>query len=160
MPKSPKVKQVPAAAGRILCIDDYPAYVEMVGAMLSTKGGHTVQAEIVPVSLKAIEGFRPDVIVINLVRKLETISAGGMRDFYTDVEGAKAFREIARAVKAGQLHAPVVITSLAVLEHELPKEDGLDYVAFIEVPQKVDVLLRVIAKVLETAREGGGIAPE
>src|SRR4051812_22326373 len=117
---------------RVLCINDYAAYAEMVGAMLEKKGGHEVQNETVPISFKAIEAFDPDVIVINLVRKLETISAGGMTDFYTDVEGAKAFRELTQASKSGQLRWPIVVTSLAVLEQEVPQGEGLEYVAFVE----------------------------
>jgi CheY-like chemotaxis protein len=146
--------------GRILCIDDYPLYADMVAMMLEQKGGHTVQAEIVPVSLKAIERFKPDVIIVTLVRKLETLSAGGMQDFYADVEGAKAFREISKASRSGQLKWPIIITSLAVLERELPREEGLDYVAFLEIPQKLDMLLVVIQKVLEAKAEDAAIAPE
>lgn len=146
--------------GRILCIDDYPIYADMVALMLEQKGGHTVQSEIVPVSLKAIERFKPDVIIVTLVRKLETLSAGGMQDFFSDVEGAKAFRELAKAAKAGQLRAPIIVTSLAVLEREIPHDEGLEYVAFLEIPQKLSVLLVIIQKILEAKADEATIVPE
>jgi hypothetical protein len=145
---------------KVLCINDYPAYAEMVGAMLEKKGGHLVQNETVPISFKAIEAFDPDVIVINLVRKLETISAGGMTDFYTDVEGAKAFRELTLASSREPLRWPIVVTSLAVLEQEVPKDECLKYVAFVEVPQKLDQLNAIIEKIAASRREQEGLLPE
>lgn len=128
--------------------------------MLEQKGGHTVQTEIVPVSLKAIERFNPDVIIVTLVRKLETLSAGGMQDFFSDVEGAKAFREIAKASKSGQLQWPIIVTSLAVMERELPLDEGLQYVAFLEIPQKLDVLLVIIQKILEAKADDATLATD
>jgi CheY-like chemotaxis protein len=158
--KSVKEGERPPLKGRILCVDDYPIYADMIAMMLEKRGGHTVQSEIVPVSLKVIERFKPDVIIVTLVRKLETLSAGGMQDFFSDVEGAKAFREIAKAARAGQLPWPIVVTSLAVLERELPHDEGLDYVAFLEIPQKLDVLLVIIQKILEAKAEDAKIIPE
>lgn len=146
--------------GRVLSINDYPFYAEMVATMLTKKGGHTVQTEIAPVNLKAIERFNPDVIIINLVRKLETISAGGMIDFYHDVEGAKALRDLSRAAQEGKVKWPIILTSLAVLERELPHEPGLEYVAFVEVPQKMEVLLTIIRKILEAKAEDADIVAE
>jgi hypothetical protein len=151
-------KQSPT--GRILCINDFPMYSRMVALFLERDGGHTVQTEIVPVNFKEVAAFNPDVIVINICRKLETISSGGMHDFYTEVDGARAFRELSRAVKAGQVHAPVIVTALAVLERELPKDEGLAYIAFVEVPHKFDALLTIICKVLEAKASGGPVLPE
>lgn len=138
----------------------YPLYAEMIAAMLTSKGGHEVLAETVPLSLETIRHFDPDVIVINMVRKMETITAGGMSDFYTDVEGAKALREVTRALEDGTLDRPVILTSLAVLEHELPTDLTLDYVAFIEVPQQLDRLVVVIDKVIAAQEGGAKLIPE
>lgn len=145
---------------RVMCIDDYPAYAEMVGDMLTRKGGHDVKSETVPISIKTIEAFDPDVVIVNLVRKMETISAGGMRDFYADVEGGKAFREIAHATREGRFNWAIVITSIAVLEHEVPRNDGLHYVAFVEIPQKLEQLSTIVEKVAQARKMDGPVAPE
>ncbi|MDB5099484.1 MAG: hypothetical protein JWM80_3905 [Cyanobacteria bacterium RYN_339] len=141
--------------GRILCIDDYPFYADMVAEMLRKRGGHLVKSDVVPLDLAEIKAFDPDVIIVSLVRRLESISAGGMRDFYHEVEGAKAFQFI--AAKAVQ-DVPVIITGLAVSEMDVPR--GLRYEAFIEVPQKLDALLRTIDKLIAARRKNAEIVPE
>ena len=145
---------------KILCIDDYPMYGEMLGLLLEKHGGHQIRVESVPLSIKSIQDFNPDVIVVNLVRKLETLSAQGIGDFYADVEGAKALREIVHASQSGAIHWPIVITSLGVLEHDLPQEEGLEYVSFIEIPQKLDRLMFVLEKILSAEAEDSKLAPD
>ena len=141
--------------GRILCIDDYPLYAEMVAEMLRKRGGHEVRADVVPLDLDEVRAFDPDVVVVNLVRRLESITAGGMRDFYHEVEGAKAFHFMATD---GLAHIPLVVTGLAVSEMDVPPD--VRYEAFIEVPQKLDALVRTIDKLVAARRKGAEIAPE
>jgi hypothetical protein len=141
--------------GRILCIDDYPLYAEMVAEMLRKRGGHEVRADVVPLDMDQVKAFDPDVVVINLVRRLESITAGGMRNFYHEVEGAKAFQFMA---EEGLKGTPIVLTGLAVSEMDVPHD--VRYEAFIEVPQKLDALVRTIAKLVAARRKGAEIAPE
>lgn len=124
---------------RILCVNDFKAYSEMVAHTLRVKGGHVADSIIVPFGADAIEAYAPDVLVLNLVRKVEALGAP-LTDFYTQVDGARAFRAL---IENPQLcRCPIVLTSIAVLEFEVPP--GLPYVAFIEVPQKMDNLLLIL----------------
>jgi CheY-like chemotaxis protein len=133
--------------GKILSIDDFQLYAEMVGELLRQRGGHTVKVMINPLVVDEIEAFCPDLVVVNLVRKPETISAGGLKDFYTEVDGAKAFRALAPLCQVRGW--PVVVTSLAVAERDVPQD--LRYESFVEVPQRLDYLLHSIDRIL-TAR--------
>lgn len=141
---------------RVVCINDYEAYARMIAAMLELKG-HAVKAEIVPVSIEEIVAFAPDVLILSLVRKPETISAGGMHNFYTDVEGARALKELSEATELRDI--PIIITSIAVLESELPA-DVVRYKAFLEVPQKLEALDSAIVKLANANRHGEHVASE
>jgi CheY-like chemotaxis protein len=125
---------------RVLCIDDYELYVSMVKQLLERQGGHDVKAAIVPFRLSDIAEFKPDVIILNLVRKMESIGAGGMIDFYAEVEGAKAFKTLAENLNT--INVPIIVTAMAVKELEVPQT--LPYVAFVNVPQQMDYLLKAI----------------
>lgn len=135
---------------RIVTIDDFPLYARMVAEIVREEGGHEVQVLLSPVLYQEIEEFDPAVIVISLVRKIETLGHGPMHDFYTEVDGAKSFRDIARSKAIDS--APIVLTSLGLKESEVPQD--LPYAAFVHIPQEMDLLLTVIAK-LSKARESG-----
>jgi hypothetical protein len=141
---------------KIYCINDYKLYAEMVGLMLERKGGHEVIADILPLDMAEIEAFGPDLIILNLVRKLDSLGAGGMHDFDTEVEGARALKFVNAAPALSRY--PVVITAMAVLERDLPK--GLRYEAFVEVPQKLDNLLEIIEKIVRTRDKGHPLLPD
>lgn len=140
---------------RILCIDDYPMYAELVASMLRQKGGHEVKSDIVPLDVDSVKKFNPDIIIINLVRRLESISHGGMTNFYHEVEGSKAFHVFATD---GMKEYPLIITGLAVSEMDLPGD--LRYESFVEIPQKLDKLMIAIDKVVAARKEGSDIIPE
>lgn len=140
---------------KILCIDDYPMYAELVASMLRQKGHHEVESDIVPLDADRVKAFNPDVIVVNLVRKMESISAGGLTNFYTEVDGAKAFAALS---KNGFKDIPIIVTSLAVLEREIPAE--LNYDAFIEIPQRIDLLLLAIDRIVKNHKKNGDLLPQ
>lgn len=127
---------------RILCINDFVSYSEMVAHTLRRKGGHETQTAIVPFGTEVIEAFAPDLLVVNLVRKVEALGVP-LTDFYTQVDGARAFRALAGNPAFARY--PLVVTSIAVLEFELP--EGLPYLAFIEIPQKLEHLLAIAERV-------------
>ena len=93
--------------------------------------------------------------LMRMVAGLESITAGGMRNFYHEVEGAKAVQFMATD---GLASTPIVLTGLAVSEMDVPSD--VRYEAFIEVPQKLDALLRTIDKLVGARRKGAQIAPE
>ena len=51
---------------------------------------------------------------------------------------------------------PLIVTAMAVAESELPP--GLEYVAFVEVPNRLDHLLRIIGQLAKS--RGHVVAPE
>lgn len=140
---------------RVLCLDDYRMYAEMVGTMLRQKGGHEVKIDVVPLVMDEVVAFDPDVIVINLVRKMETLGSP-LQDFFREVEGAKAFQELRAAPETERY--PIVLTALAVREVEVP--EGLRYEAFIEVPQRIEHLLHTIDRLTIAHRKDSKIVPE
>jgi CheY-like chemotaxis protein len=140
---------------KILCVDDYRMYAEMVGTMLHQKGGHEVKIDVVPLVIDAIVDNAPDVIVINMVRKAEVLGTP-IHDFYREVDGAKALQAIANAPELKGI--PIVLTSLAVRENEVPM--GVRYDAFIEVPHKIESLLHAVDRVVEARRRCSSVAQE
>ena len=126
---------------RVLCIDDYPLYAEMVGAMLRSHG-HTVQTAIVPLDLDAALEFDPQVILLNLVRKAEALGRAIAR-FEDDVDGAQAMLALARHARAARL--PLIVTALAVDAAALPPE--LRHDAFLTIPGELPRLLVEIERV-------------
>lgn len=140
---------------KILCIDDYPMYAQMVASLLEQRGGYEVLCAVVPLDVTAILAFGPELVIVNLVRRLDSISAGGMRDFYHEVEGARAFRALAAQHLQGY---PVIVTGLAVSERDVPRD--LHYDAFIEIPQKLENLLPTVERVLAARRQAHGVRPE
>jgi hypothetical protein len=119
-------------------------YVDMVSSYLQRKGKHKVKALIAPFDIKEVAAFNPDVIIITLVRKMESISAGSMSDFYQEVEGAKALRDLSLAMDDDPetLSHPVILVSIAVREVEVPS--NFPYIAFIEMPGTFDKLFHAI----------------
>lgn len=138
---------------RVLCIDDYMLYAEMVGLLLQRKGQHEVKVEIVPFRLQDIEEFAPDVLLINLVRKMEALRSP-LADFYAEVDGARAFRAVAASPSLRTY--PVVLTAIALEEREVPRD--LSYLAFVSVPGELDRLTEVIDRV--ASNRGEGMAPD
>lgn len=131
--------EVPMA--KILCIDDYKLYSEAIALMIAKRGNHEVKVMLTPFHFSDLVNFRPDIITLNLVRKMEVLGTG-LHDFDTEVEGAKAYRALADQER---LPAPVVVTAIAIREDELPK--ALRYVAYIEVPHRMDYLMEVIESI-------------
>jgi CheY-like chemotaxis protein len=140
---------------KILCVDDYPLYAEMVGTMLQQKGHHEVKVDVVPLFIDEITAFAPDVIVVNLVRRTEALGVA-LHDFYREVEGGKALKAIAEAPELQGI--PLILTALAVNEIEVP--ENLRYDAFVVIPQRLDSLLRVIERLTQSGRKGSEIAPQ
>ena len=137
---------------RVLSIDDHPFYAEMLALMLQKKGGHEVRSMIVPFELQQLRDFDPDVILLNLVRKTEALGAP-IHDFDAQVEGAHALRVFQQD---GALRDyPIVLTAMALTEDELPA--GLDYVAFLQVPDQLDLLIQVIDQI--KGSHGKDVAP-
>jgi CheY-like chemotaxis protein len=140
---------------KILCIDDYQLYAEMIGTMLERYGHHQVKVDVVPLVMDEVLAFDPDVIVLNLVRKAEVLGAP-IHDFYREVDGGKALQALAKAEEIKDI--PVVLTALAVRETEVPL--GLHYEAFIEIPQKIDVLRHTIDRLATARRKDSDVAPK
>lgn len=140
---------------KILCIDDFVLYAEMVARMLKRRGNHEVRAEILPLSPQEIQAFEPDLLIVNLVRKSEVLRSR-IAHFYTEVDGAKALRFVVQDPLLNRF--PLIITALAVEEAELPPEVIDRYLAFVEVPLKFDNLLEIIDRVV--AAKGQAMAPE
>jgi len=138
---------------KVLCIDDFTQYAEMVAIYLEKQGRHKTHVEIVPFDLDRVRRFDPDVIVLSIVRKMAHVREP-ITDFYTQVDGAKAFRELRTNPETARY--PLVVTSLGVLESEVPAD--LDYIAFVEIPSKFDHLLLVVDRVART--HGRGMLPE
>lgn len=126
---------------RVLCIDDYPLYAEMVAAMLRGHG-HEVEAVTVPLVLDEALAFDPELILLNLVRKAEVLGQP-ITHFETEVDGAKALIALGRHAAAGRI--PLIVTALAVEESALPR--GLRYEAFVNVPIGLPQLLVAIDRI-------------
>jgi hypothetical protein len=137
---------------KITTIDDYPLYAHMVADFLRSQGGHEVQTMVWPIMPSEIASFGPSVIVVALVRKIESIGHGPMHDFYTEVDGAKAFRELASGAAGRGI--PIVLTSIGVKESEVPQD--LPYDAFVPFPQELDRLLMAIDKLVKARESGSG----
>lgn len=127
---------------RILCLDDFRLYAEMVAQLLRLQGCYEIRAEIVPFDLEELAAYEPDLILINLVRKAETLDRGRVEDFYREVHGAKALRAITQA----NFSVPLVLTGVAVREGELP--EGTPYDGFIEIPDNLHRLAGVVERLL------------
>lgn len=140
---------------RVLTIDDYPLYAEMVSLLLAKHGGHETKSITVPFDASVIDAFDPDVIVVSLVRKTETLASGKIQRFDTDIEGAKALRALDEGLVGRR---PLVICALAVRESELPP--GLRYAAFLEFPQKLDALLDTVERLSELRKDAARIVPD
>jgi hypothetical protein len=139
---------------KITTINDFPLYARMVAEFLREQAGHEVQMLLSPVLYAEIEQFGPVVIIISIVRKIETIGHGPMHDFYTEVDGAKSFRDLAQSPSTGTI--PIVLASLGVKESEVPKD--LKFAAFVHIPQEMDLLLTVIANLVKAQESGSGFA--
>jgi hypothetical protein len=135
---------------KIMTINDFPLYAEMIADILHARGGHEVKSAVNPVLFSEILEFDPDVIVISLVRKLEMLGHGPLHDFLTEVDGAKSFRSIALAPELKKY--PIVLTSLGIKESEVPQD--LPYVAFAHVPHELDMLLIIIDKIVQAQGSG------
>jgi CheY-like chemotaxis protein len=123
---------------RVLCIDDYPLYAQMVADLIA-RHGHDVKAITLPFALEEAFEPLPDVVVLNLVRKSEALGKPITR-FEADVDGAKALHALAAFGPAAEI--PLLVTALAVEERWLPPETK--YEAYFEVPQKLQQLLEAI----------------
>lgn len=131
------------AKARVMCIDDYQAYADMLAEMLERRG-YEVKSLVVPFGVKEIADFDPDVIVLTLVRKIEALRSP-ISDFRAEVEGAAAYRTIA---ETQDLHRyPIILAAIAVEQREIPGD--LPYVAFVEVPQRLIELTEIIDRVVK-----------
>lgn len=135
---------------RIVTINDYPLYAQMVADLISRERGHEVKMLLSPIIVDEITSFEPDVIVVSLVRKLESMGHGSLQDFFLEVDGAKSFREIARSPETKDV--PIILSSMGVREVEIPQD--LAYISLAHFPHEIDLLLLAIDKVVQ-AREKG-----
>jgi CheY-like chemotaxis protein len=139
------------AMAKILTVDDYPLYAEMVSELLRQHGHHEVKAVLAPVILEEITDFAPDVIVVSLVRRLEAIGHGPLHDFDSEVDGARAWRSIAESESMRPY--PVILSVIGVRETEVPAQ--YPYVALVHIPHELDLLLTTIRKILDAKERGG-----
>ena len=124
---------------KVLVIDDFHTYSEMISLLIEKKGKHEVQADILPFDAAQVHAFAPDVIVLSLVRKVEAL-ASRLTDFYREVDGAKALK--AFTADESLRGYPLIITAIGLEERELPPD--LDYIAFVDIPHRLDYLIETI----------------
>ncbi|MNS52682.1 hypothetical protein D3C72_854030 [compost metagenome] len=136
---------------KIVTVDDYPLYAEMVSALLREHGHHEVKAVLAPVIPDEITEFDPDIVVVSLVRRLEAIGHGPLHDFYAEVDGARAWRSL--ATDDATRHYPIILAVIGVRETEIPA--NMAYVALVHIPHEIDLLLITIRKILEAKERGG-----
>jgi CheY-like chemotaxis protein len=135
---------------RIVTINDYPLYAQMVADLISRERGHEVKMLLSPIVVDEITSFGPDVVVVSLVRKLESMGHGRLYDFFLEVDGAKSFREIARAPETKDI--PIILSSMGVREVEIPQD--LAYMALAHFPHEIDHLLLAIDKLVLAKQSG------
>ena len=135
---------------RIFAVDDYELYAEMFAEMLRREGGHEVAIGLTPLVPADLEAFGPDLVLLTIVRKLDALGHGALHDFYSEVDGARAFLDLRRVPAAEGL--PIVVTSIGVREAEVPAE--LRHEAFVHVPQELDHLLGIIGRLLARRAPG------
>lgn len=135
---------------KIVAVDDYKLYSEMVVELLTRHGGHQVKGILAPVILEEITDFDPDLVVITLVRRLEAIGHGPLYDFYAEVDGARTWRSLAS--KEAFRHYPVIVAVIGVRESEIPAD--LAYLALVHVPHELEMLLTAIDKIVEAKARG------
>ena len=121
---------------RILCINDNPIQAERFAAMLRRGGAHDVAALVPPIDPETVVALAPDLIVVNLVRKVSALRSP-MANFEAEVEGAQTLRALLADMP--DPHPPVLVTGLAVEAWELPED--LAGAAFLEVPGQLSELL-------------------
>lgn len=131
--------------GKVLCINDFHLYSEMVSLMLIRKGRHEVKTAIAPFDLEEIRRYRPDLVILNLVRKSASVGQP-ITDFYTQVDGAKALKALRSTPELARY--PLLLTAIALEERELPP--GFDYLAYLEVPGKFDYILDTVERIVAT----------
>lgn len=127
---------------KVLVIDDFHTYSEMISLLIEKKGKHEVQADILPFDTDRVHAFAPEVIVVSLVRKVEAL-ASRLTDFYREVDGAKALK--AFTADENLRRYPLIITAIGLEERELPAD--VDYVAFVDIPHRLDYLIEMIDRV-------------
>lgn len=124
---------------RILCITDNPHHVEMFADMLKRRGHDPVQTMVPPLDLAAVDIFAPEIVMVSLARKVGALR-GPIVNFQAEVDGAKGLGALLAHWHEGR--PLLILTGIAVEEADLP--DGLEYDAFVHVPQQLDRLLSFI----------------
>ena len=138
---------------KVLVIDDFHTYSEMISLLIEKKSGHEVKADILPFDTGQVHAFDPDVVVLSLVRKVEAL-ASRLTDFYREVDGAKALKAFMADRELRRY--PMIITGLGLEERELPPD--VEYLAFVDIPHRLDYLIEMVDRVAAT--RGKDILPE
>lgn len=125
---------------RVAVIDDYPLYADMVVNMLR-KNGHEAMADVTPLDLEKLRDFKPNVLVVSLVRKIEALGHD-VSDFYREVDGAKSLIQLENTADFDIL--PVIISALAVEERHIPPE--VRYDMYVDFPREIARLLRGVER--------------
>lgn len=124
---------------RILCINDNPMHVAMFADMFKRREHHEVTTMVPPLDMAAIKALAPEIILLNLVRRLESLRSP-IANFYAEVEGARTLKHLLEALPPPRPF--LILTGIAVEEAHLPQD--LAYAAFVEVPAGLDALLAAI----------------
>lgn len=139
---------------KIYTVDDYELYAEMFADMLRQEGGHEVRAVLSPLNLADLEAFDPEVVVVTLVRRLETLGHGPLVDFLAEVDGAKGLQGV--VASQGARPRPIIVVSMGVRESEIPPALRPD--VLLHLPQQLDNLLGVIERLVAARRAGDATA--
>lgn len=124
---------------KVLCVSDNPIHVAMFADMLKRRERHEVVTMVPPLDVGAIAALAPDVILVHLVRRIEALRSP-IANFDTEVEGARSLRVLLEGLSSPR--PCLIVTGIAVEERHLPP--GLDYSAFVEIPQGLDQLLEAV----------------
>lgn len=124
---------------KVLCVSDNPIHVVMFADMLKRRDLHEVVTMVTPLDLAAIAAWKPDVILVNLVRRIESLRSP-IANFDAEVEGARALKALQEGLE--EPRPCLIVTGIAVEARHLPP--GLNYAAFVEIPQRLDSLLDAI----------------
>lgn len=116
---------------RVVVIDDYEEYADMVAAPLR-HAGHTVLTTTSPVDFDRVLAFQSEVIAVGIFRQ-EIAFDRPIRDFEQDVLGAKPIRELESypAITA----VPIAIAATGLHEQDVPTT--LRYDLFLTLPRDI-----------------------
>lgn len=131
---------------RVVILDDLQEAIAILAPPLAAQG-HDLLSDVSPIDFERIMRFRPDVILLNLYRRIEAFDRP-IGEIRADIEGFDLLLEMEQYPAIGVI--PIILLGNCLQEKDVPT--SVNYDLFLSLPRDLKLYLPKVIEIATTVK--------